>query len=487
MANYSITVINNYPSLRATEVARDAEIEIILNRDLKVETLDGNLKVEKVVSGVATLISGTISYESRSIKFRPNDQLDALTEYKVTLVGDSVDNVANDGIKDVFENMMLGDFVFTFTTKDGAVLNPPLITAPIESTSFTEVPLISWQEVVGAVSYDVYLSTVSDFSSDLWHTTTMGGTTSVTPTALIDGPYFCRVRYSKDNEYSPWSETIRFYIEGANDIVDEYGSYFEVTRTNPENDSANMDINTQLTFNFNNNVDESTVEISVIELPNTIITSSFTVNTTLVTIAAILQGNKSYKIIAKGSTASTDGDELGEDYTLSFTTTYSPIYCDYSNVYDDLTDLLPGIKPHYIYQAIRDASEYANGLVTTVEDLKGTLGKTDWTNVPFHIKQFVRFQAEYTLYQRFEMQKATGSGMFTQLGDFIVQDTGNRSLTSMRSIMKGRIKPWLDMIMGIGVTRGFATAKSVVKGENTDYPTYYDRTITSSSTTTSSS
>ena len=486
MANYSITVINNYPASAAIDVARDAEIEIIVNRDLKEETLDGNLKVEKAGS-IYTAINGIVTYGSRSIKFKPSSTLDASSTYRVTLIGDSFENASNDGIKDIFGNMMLGDFVFSFTTQAGVSLSAPTLTAPISNTSFTNTPTISWQTVADAVSYEIYLSTLSDFSSDLWHTTAPSGVTSVTSSELIEGVYFCRMRYTTSSGHSPWSSTVKFYVEADDSIDTTTYSFFEVEDTYPIDADANIDTSTTITITFSDDVDEDTVVVKVVELPNTTLSSSFTVTGNVISVTTILSENKSYSVTVKSVTASVGGDTLSEDYTFSFTSTYSPLYCDFNYVYDDIIDLLPGIKPHYVYQAIRDASEYAQGMVTAIEGLKTVLNVVDWTDVPYYIQQFVRYQAGLDLYQRFSLQKATGSGTLTQLGDFIVQDQGNRSLANVQAIMKERIKPWLDMIMGIGVTRGFATAKSVTKGENTDYPIYYDRTISSSSTSSSSS
>ena len=201
MPTYLLTIDDVSPNQDSIDVLRSTSINITFNRDLSPTTLAGNILLDKKVDNIFTNISGTISYSKKVATFIPSEPLDANTVYRVTVIGDlnGNDSIVT-GIKDIFGNGMLGKFQYLFSTVDAPILIKPVIISPASNTTISNAPTISWSSINEALTYDIQISPSSDFSVDLWFTSIIDGSTSVTPNIVfIDGPYFCRMLYTTSN------------------------------------------------------------------------------------------------------------------------------------------------------------------------------------------------------------------------------------------------------------------------------------------------
>lgn len=468
MPTYTLSIQSTFPTIGSVDVPQNTTIAVAFNRDLAPSSVTGNFLVAKIENEVVTNILGTVNYSNKKAEFAPNVSLDPNTTYRVTIVGDTngTDGITT-GIRDIFGNGMLGNYMFTFTTTSAPVMETPVILTPTSNTTIKELPNISWNEVDRALNYEVQLSVTSDFSVDTWENTTTE--TSVTPdTVLVEGPYFCRLRYTTVDGTSPWSEVVRFYYSTIS-YASQITTFLDVIETNPEHSSTNNPTNTPLSITFSEEIDSDSVSnIKLIKLPNTTMPITTDVVDNVVSISATLEENSEYIILVKSDIRSIDGSDMSEDYSSYFTTTYTPLYANYNDVYSDIFSLTGQLDPHLIYKSIRDASIYAQELRTQIEVANPTIIPTDWTDIPFYIKQYVRYQAGYDVFLGSYMSRTASLGSMRQLGDLLIQDNVgiDRDVNAILNQLKLRIKPWLDQIMGFGFNRGYAIPKGAVKGEN---------------------
>lgn len=232
---FALKVESYYPRSGEKDVSRTTPIQVGFNRDLKKETIAGNFIVEKLEEGIATSIEGTIRYEDKLITFVPSSPLDQEAKYRVTIVGDSFSTADKiEGIRDIFGDAMMGNLQITFFTDNSVVLATPVLLSPIANTKHSEVPEIRWGSIDEATSYEIQISNAAEFSIDLWDTVIYGGETSVVPGLVFsDGTYYVRTRYSVGEDKSPWSDSVRFFVE---ELFEEETPFFEEDIIESSND-----------------------------------------------------------------------------------------------------------------------------------------------------------------------------------------------------------------------------------------------------------
>lgn len=490
---FSLAITEYYPVADALNVNRDTTIQVTFNRDLKVETLDGNFKLEKRTGTednyTYTVVTGNISYSDRKATFTPTAVLDASSNYRFTVVGDDPSTAIVDGVSDIFGDGMIGSLIYSFTTNSAVVYAKPTVTTPIASTTYTVLPSISWEAVSSADGYDVRISPASDFSVDLWHTTVLVGTTVLPVMEVADGTYYVQVRYNIDGNYSPWSNSIRFFIDAdyTSDVT-PIEDYLEILSVSPTL-IYNLATNTQFVVIFDEAVTASTVKLIDYPVSETAITPTMSNANKTMTITPILLANKQYILhIEASSTTGQVTKTLAAPYELTFTTTYTPLFCSYSDVASELGTLVESITPHTIFLGIREASIYVQQIRIAVEAANALLSPVDWTdtaNLPLYVTQYAKYQGAANALASLFAQKATQSGEMRQLGDFIVQDSSGGAsggYDKLFELLQAKAKIWLDQAMELGMSRGYAKPASVVRGgEAYGYKTWHTRSIQTSS------
>jgi methionine-rich copper-binding protein CopC len=100
-----------YPEKGQTNVALGANIEITFSEDMDYTSVYNAFSISPSVAGV-------FSWKDNTLIFDPNDDLDANTQYQVTI---------SKAAKDLVGNGMEDDFVFSFTTAPKTELEKPYI------------------------------------------------------------------------------------------------------------------------------------------------------------------------------------------------------------------------------------------------------------------------------------------------------------------------------------------------------------------------
>jgi len=96
--------------------------------------------------------------------------------------------------------------IWNFTTMLGT---PTLISPPNNATNVSLTPTLTWSSVTGATSYRVQISTDSTFSTTVWDSSGITGT-SVNVLLSQTTAYFWRVNASNSGCTGHWSSTFRF-------------------------------------------------------------------------------------------------------------------------------------------------------------------------------------------------------------------------------------------------------------------------------------
>lgn len=494
MASTNLTVTLNYPENGATNIPLDSVIKVYFSKDLKASTVSGNCYLQKVVDNIATNVDGTTSYEAKCLSFTPAAKLDTNSHYRFVVLGDNniSDNIAS-GVQDIFGNTMLYNYTILFTTQTVNLLAATTINAPIDNTYLSAAPTITWTAVTGATAYNVQVATISDFSTILWQTTT-ANTSVDTGLTLSEEVYFVRVKYSTASGTSGWSNVVRFYYTesvGNGTDTNSADTYLMVVGSTPTNSSENNLSSTSITVTFNKNIDVTSINstnLSITKDKTEVVSYTVTSTDKVLSIAATLEDNSTYTIVLGSTITAEDDDTMYEPVQIEFTTTYSPMYAKFIDVYYDLLPIISDIPQTMIYRAIRDASIYVQGLVNlyTNSDVSAVIDNKDFNNInwddidtiPSYIQMYVRYQAGLDAFKNYLQVLGAGTGSVT-LSDFSI-DTGNSGVQGVQLILKqleAKVKPWLDRIMGFGLGRGYATLNSATKG-GTSYstPSWMNRT-----------
>lgn len=491
---YLLAVNEYYPLANAVDIARDTTVWITFNRDVKVDTLDGNFKVDKrIVSGETVSyepVAGEITYASKQAVFTPDSDLVASTIYRVTLIGDDPATSDMDGVQDIFGDGIIGTMIYTFTTNDDVVLAKPVLTAPLDNFTYAVLPNITWDAVINVTDYYVEISPAADFSVHLWDTTISDGSHTILPLqAVVDGTYYIRIRYTIGTDYSPWSDSLRIFIDA--DVADTVAveEYLIIESISPGG-TYNLATNVVFTIIFDEAVTSSVVKLIDYPISETIISPVMDVTNKIMTVTPPnLATNKQYVLyIEASSTSGTSPNlvvkELMDPLELVFTTVYSPLFSTYSDVSMEIGSLIGRLTPNAVYSGIKEASIYVQQIRLAVEAANPILTVIDWTdtaNLPLYITQYAKYAGAANALINLLIEKSDHSGELRTLGDFTIQDyTGSESgIEKVLDMLNNKAKMWLDQVYEMGTSRGYAKPVSATRGlESSPYPTYHTRTIT---------
>jgi ABC-type oligopeptide transport system substrate-binding subunit len=195
------TVTGTINTNRATDVPINTSVGVTFSEGMDPLTItNANFTLNETVSGNA--VAGSVSYSGVSSVFTPLDQLTHDTQYTVTVKG------TPSGVKDLAGNLMVSDFVISWTTGAAPDTTPPTITGTINNNRATDVPIntrvgvtfsegmdpltitnanftlnetIGGNAVAGVVSYSgvsAVLSPLDPLAYDTQYTVTVKGTPS---------------------------------------------------------------------------------------------------------------------------------------------------------------------------------------------------------------------------------------------------------------------------------------------------------------------
>lgn len=253
-------VVDTTPSGYSTEVDTRTDIKVMWNTDLDRNHITNSLFLS---DDKGQSVNVQISYANRTIVLQPVGELMANTRYTLRIVGGTDGQNNPVGIRDILNNPLAKDFVLAFNTITIALLEAPDLMRPVSQSIIQEQPVFKWDEVEGAVSYQIKVSNSSKLIPVLWPADSdvaEFATTEVTPGYQFqDGTYYWAVRaVTAKGTYGEWSDVHSFskdtttqgtqasgdtvptdavpYYEEMPDIAPEILEIF------PEMDQSNVDV-----------------------------------------------------------------------------------------------------------------------------------------------------------------------------------------------------------------------------------------------------
>ena len=128
------TVTGTIHSNGQTDVAINTKVGATLSEAMEPATITNvNFSLRETVSGTA--VAGTLSYSGVNAVFVPASNLSNNTKYTVTVKG------APSGVRDVSGNLMVSDFVISWTTSATLDTTPPTVTGTINANGATNVAI----------------------------------------------------------------------------------------------------------------------------------------------------------------------------------------------------------------------------------------------------------------------------------------------------------------------------------------------------------
>lgn len=133
-------------------------------------------------------------------------------------------------------------------------VNSIMLTTPTNAETEVELcPELTWNEVVGSSSYEVWLDSDASFANAEKTDVTEPNKQCTSP--LEKGvTYFWKVRGKSGAQMSEWSETWSFTTEGAIGIDEEFNSDAVNIYPNPSNGNFNLYLNSKTNDNYSVNV-----------------------------------------------------------------------------------------------------------------------------------------------------------------------------------------------------------------------------------------
>ncbi|AIY85394.1 bacterial Ig-like domain protein (plasmid) [Clostridium baratii str. Sullivan] len=238
-----IVVNSIYPLKKSTDVPIDTIIELEFNTDLKIGSLFDSVKLYKSLDEDFKHfeeLKGEITYSSRVIKFKPSENLESNTLYKVSI---------EEGIlKDINNNTMLVPFTSSFKTARNENISYININYPKNNSILNKLEYINISSDKFS-RYDVQISSKNDFTSIVFEKSYIpqdGDYDSITimldDLKLEERNYYIRV---VDKENNICSNQIQIGISDVKefDEFEETDSFFDdiaLVKTFPSNGAINV-------------------------------------------------------------------------------------------------------------------------------------------------------------------------------------------------------------------------------------------------------
>lgn len=208
------------PSNGAHNVSVLTDVRITFNSDLDTSTIVGNFTIlkdsnlnyvdEKSLEHISLYepVKGDVSYENKTIIFRPVEQFTKSARYIVS--------VRQEAIRDITGKTMIAPFVSTFFTESVATLRPIDITSPDNGVISDKAPVIKWLPQEGSSAYVIEISKEKTFEvlsyQNIIKPNDIGFSNSsidISNLDFKDGLYYIRIK-SINGE---WSDTTQFFIK----------------------------------------------------------------------------------------------------------------------------------------------------------------------------------------------------------------------------------------------------------------------------------
>lgn len=295
--------------------------------------------INETTSEIVPLEYDSYSTRTKILKLAPTTDLDRGTLYSVYV---DKEVLATTGRKSK------QIFYWQFSTAEGALGSLSLLD-PADSSVQITFPELIWMPASGSVSYIVQVDDRWDFGSPVYQATTSA--TSLIPIGAFtdETTYYWRVRAYTDIASGAWSDTRQFYYGTPRNALagtkqNWYGSdSFGLESTGWVNGLSNQSAFPTIRISFTSNPEtnyEQFISVwkrqqiprndSLTTFQESIVAGSWTQSGSSITFtpSETIQSNTRYEIRILSDLINTEGTKLGIDYSLYFTSSYSPMYAD---------------------------------------------------------------------------------------------------------------------------------------------------------------
>jgi hypothetical protein len=207
-------VYKTIPVHTEENVTLDQALEIYFMIDMNKNTFrPENIILFNVTEQVVEPVD--FEYNRRVLKVKSVSNLKAKNRYQLQLVG------GEKGLKDITGRMMADTYELEFFTKDIESLKPPVILSPTDVSVVSKAATFELEPNLEVDYYELQISKSNTFQNLEWPTNGekvyRTSEVSVTPDVpYATGLYYMRVRsVGFDGQISAWSDSIRFFYDGA--------------------------------------------------------------------------------------------------------------------------------------------------------------------------------------------------------------------------------------------------------------------------------
>ncbi len=323
-------VISTVPANDSSDVPVNIDISITFNKPLDTSNITTN--IFKITDDIKVELSHTDTH----FILKSSAPLNYSTPYSFT--------IPKEAVIDQFGNMMAADYVFSFITENPPDTTPPEIQSTNPQNGATNVSVdsdvtIMFSELIdtsGVTSASFILPdgitfTLTDTSITFFSSNPLEYDT--TYSFIIQKEYIRDLfgnTMTKDYEYV-------FSTEPHPDMIPPY-----VLSTTPSDGTINVPLNTNIRIEFSEPMDTSGITKDTFTLPNGIdIYMTYTATSVTFSPRSLLEYNTEYSFTIPKEVKDVAGNQMGENYTFSFSTIQEPV--------NKIIDMVYGKNPNFIY------------------------------------------------------------------------------------------------------------------------------------------
>jgi len=523
MPTNSYLVLGMTPASNEMGVALTVTLTISFQKNMVASTLNASTLKLRKVNG--SLVTTTITYDNVNKKayVRPDAPLEPSTQYQMEIVGGTT------GILSVLDEYLPANKTYNFYTKEEDIALP---LTNLKATVNNQMVSASWDTIdaMGSYQYQVKLShsNLPD-NAGIWPDNNTYETSSLSvdiPKKLEPGTYYVHARSKKGTLLSEW-RSVTTVVEEAPTTPVEDGSgsegsgggstpslnlHLQVMETYPK-DGAFHITPEKIGVLFSEALDLTKYDewFRVEELSGTETSSFMSLGSSVVagTVQEVeagltesrvltfiptapLQKDKTYQLIVKqsaqtkasapetmnveGTVVVVDGQAktLEKEFRNSFQSAFTYYYVTVDEVKTELRYFGQFIDDKTLAKLIVANSKSAYQMASLLKNFDANLFLDG--AAPFYMHEYVKYKTAYDVGLTTMVELSIGTDKNIRLGDLSVAETGRQSfvLQSLINELKGKIKPWEDLMHG-RTARGYASmGTAVYSEEGNPYPDFFD-------------
>lgn len=298
-------ILSTLPENGNTDILVDTTISLTFSEAMNQTSVDNAININPS-------ISYTLTWNGNIISITPDDDLEYLTNYTITI---------GIGAMDLANNSLGEEYVFYFLTVDLDNISPTIIlTNPnngsIDNLISTTIS-ITFSETMNSTSVKNSITIFPDIEYDIsWN----GNKKILTPISNLgyNKEYKITIGTEAKDLFENFLETeysFNFITEEVGDIIAP-----EITSTGPIDGANNVETDSPISITFSESMNQVSVENAIQIAPTISYTTSWIGNELTITPIVDLDFLTNYFIIIKTQSKDLAGNNIEEEYNFSFKT-----------------------------------------------------------------------------------------------------------------------------------------------------------------------